>query len=178
MIEILKLLPPGSILMLGALLIPLFPKRAQSWMALTLPLISMAHFLGVFPLTTTVEEPLAYQYVTEVMGLKINPIRIDRLSIIFGVIFHIAAFLSGLYALDTEPSETIEKKSRTMEHLSGMVYAGAAIAAVFAGDLITLFVFWELTAISSVFLIWASGTEASLRYGVRYLVIQVASGVT
>ena len=54
---------------------------------------------------------------------------------------------------------------------------GAAIAAVFAGDLISLFVFWELTAISSVFLIWASRNEDSLQCGVRYLIIQVASGV-
>jgi multicomponent Na+:H+ antiporter subunit D len=48
---------------------------------------------------------------------------------------------------------------------------------VFAGDLLTLFVYWELTAISSVFLVWARRTERSYRAGMRYLVIQVASGV-
>jgi multicomponent Na+:H+ antiporter subunit D len=58
-----------------------------------------------------------------------------------------------------------------------MAYAGAAIGAAFAGDLITLFVYWELTALTSVFLIWASRTEASYRAGMRYLVIQVGSGV-
>ena len=59
----------------------------------------------------------------------------------------------------------------------GIAYAGAAIGAVFSGDLITLFIFWELTALTSVFLIWAADTEEALHCGVRYLVIQVASGV-
>jgi multicomponent Na+:H+ antiporter subunit D len=54
---------------------------------------------------------------------------------------------------------------------------GSAVGAVFAGDLITLFVFWELTAISSVFLIWATGTQRSLRAGMRYLIVQIGSGV-
>ena len=61
--------------------------------------------------------------------------------------------------------------------MAGLIYAGAAIAAVFAGDLITLFIYWEMTAISSVFLIWASRTEQAYRAGMRYLVVQVGSGV-
>jgi len=58
-----------------------------------------------------------------------------------------------------------------------MAYAGAAIGAVFAGDLITLFVYWELTALTSVFLIWARREERAYRAGLRYLLIQVGSGV-
>ena len=61
--------------------------------------------------------------------------------------------------------------------MAALIYAGSAIGAVYAGDLLTLFVFWELTAISSVFLIWASHTEAAYRSGMRYLIIQVGSGV-
>ena len=63
------------------------------------------------------------------------------------------------------------------------MYAGSAIAATFAGDLVTLFVFWELTALSSVFLIWQRGVldkmraERTYRVGMRYLIIQVGSGV-
>jgi multicomponent Na+:H+ antiporter subunit D len=76
--------------------------------------------------------------------------------------------MSGLFAL---------KVDDPIQHLCGMSYAGAAIAAAFCGDLISLFVFWELTALTSVFLIWASRTESSTRTGVRYLIVQVASGV-
>ncbi len=160
MLDWLTILPPGAILMLGALLVPLLPKKSQAWFALLLPILSAGHLLGFF-----VD---GFSHTVTLMGLEFNPIRVDRLALIFGYIFHIAAFLSGLYALKVED---------TIQHLSGMVYAGAAIAAVFAGDLISLFVFWELTAISSVFLIWASRNEDALQCGVRYLIIQVASGV-
>jgi multicomponent Na+:H+ antiporter subunit D len=93
---------------------------------------------------------------------------VDRLSLIFGYIFHLAAFLTAVYALHVRD---------TVQHVSAMIYVGSAVGAVFAGDLVTLFVYWEITAISSVFLIWASRTEASYRSGMRYLVIQVFSGV-
>ena len=160
MLDWLTVLPPGAILMIGAVFVPLLPKRFQAWFALLLPVLSAGHLLGFF------ED--GYSHTLTMLGLEFNPIRVDRLALIFGYIFHIAAFLAGLYALKVEDS---------IQHLSGMVYAGAAIAAVFAGDLISLFVFWELTAISSVFLIWASRNEDALQCGVRYLIIQVASGV-
>ncbi|MCZ6523472.1 MAG: proton-conducting transporter membrane subunit, partial [Alphaproteobacteria bacterium] len=64
-----------------------------------------------------------------------------------------------------------------LQHVSAMLYAGSALGAVFAGDLITLFVFWELLALTSVFLIWARNSERSFETGFRYLVIQVVSGV-
>jgi multicomponent Na+:H+ antiporter subunit D len=64
-----------------------------------------------------------------------------------------------------------------MQHVAALLYIGSAIGAVFAGDLITLFVFWELAAVTSVFLIWARRTPASLGAGQRYLIIQVVSGV-
>ena len=83
-------------------------------------------------------------------------------------IFLIAAWLGMIYAMHVKGS---------LEHVAALVYSGSAVAAVFSGDLVTLFIFWEGTAVSSVFLIWASGTEAAYRAGMRYLVIQVASGV-
>lgn len=64
-----------------------------------------------------------------------------------------------------------------MQHVAGLVYAGSALGAVFAGDLITLFIFWELLVISSVFLVWARRDIHAFRAGIRYLVFQVGSGV-
>jgi multicomponent Na+:H+ antiporter subunit D len=87
---------------------------------------------------------------------------------VWGIVFHIAAFLAAIYAWHVRSA---------VEHASALVYAGAAIAGVFAGDLVTLFVAWELTAISSEFLVWASGGERALRAGMRYLIVQVGSGV-
>lgn len=102
------------------------------------------------------------------MGLDMEFMRIDRLSRIFGLIFCIAAFLGNLYAWHVRD---------TVQQIAALLYAGSAIGAVFAGDLITLFVFWEGTAITSVFLIWARRTEGAYHTGLRYLVVQVGSGV-
>ncbi len=94
--------------------------------------------------------------------------RVDKLSLIFGYIFHLVAFLSALYALHVDD---------TVQNIAGTVYAGAAIGAVFAGDLLTLFVFWELLTISATFLILARRTERALGAGFRYFMVHVAGGL-
>ena len=151
--------PPGTILVVGALLLALTKGRIRGFLSLLLPVLSFLHLLQ-FEVGTAVS--------IGVFSYELTPVRIDRLALVWGYIFHLAAFLSALYALHVRDA---------LQHVSGAVYAGTAIGAVFAGDLITLFVYWELTAISSVFLVWASRTEASYRSGIRYLLIQVGSGV-
>ncbi|MEM9291216.1 MAG: Na(+)/H(+) antiporter subunit D [Acidobacteriota bacterium] len=155
-------LPPGSLLILGALLLPLLRGRLLQGYLVALPVLSLGHLL-----LTPVFDPSA-AVTWSVLGLELNPVRLDGLSRIFGLIFHLAALLGMIYALHL--------KSR-LQHAAALIYTGSAIAAVLAGDLITLFIFWELTAISSVFLIWARRTSRARRAGLRYLVIQVASGV-
>ncbi|MDD9947394.1 MAG: Na(+)/H(+) antiporter subunit D [Myxococcales bacterium] len=159
MIELFPDLPVGYLVMLGALLIPVVPRRLVGPYMLALPVLGLVQ-LWSLPLGHTVDLSLA--------GLEIQPTRVDRLSRIFGTIFHMAALLGALYALHV--------KDR-LQHVAALVYAGSAIAAAFAGDLISLFINWELTAISSVFLIWARRTERAYTVGLRYLVIQVLSGV-
>ena len=155
-------LPPASILILGALLVPLVRGRALAPFVMLLPLLSLAHQIRMFSL------PEGDHLQVELFQYTLTLARIDKLSLLFGLIFHIVAVLATLYALHV--------KDR-VQHVAGLIYAGGAIAAVYAGDLITLFTFWELTAITSVFLIWARRTERSYRSGMRYLVIQVISGV-
>jgi multicomponent Na+:H+ antiporter subunit D len=103
-----------------------------------------------------------------VLDLQLTLMRSDRLSLLFGYLFHIAALLAIIFALQVRD---------TTQSVTSLLYAGAALGAVFAGDLITLFVFWELLAITSVFLIWARRTEKALKAGFRYLIFQVTSGV-
>ncbi len=152
-------LPPGSILILGALLIPLLRGRLLRAWLLALPVASFLHLLSQ-PAGTLVELPF--------FDLQLILVRVDALSLVWGYVFHLAAFLAALYSLHVEDRG---------ELAAGPIYAGAAISAVFAGDLLTLFIYWELTAVASVFLIWASRSDAAHRAGMRYLVIQVASGV-
>jgi multicomponent Na+:H+ antiporter subunit D len=151
--------PPGLILILGAALLPLLPGRLRQAAMLALPVAGFGQLLllahGSY---------LGY----ELFDLSLVALRVDRLSLLFGYIFHIAALLGVIYALhERDP----------LQQVSALAYAGAAVGAVFAGDLLTLFVFWELTAITSVFLILARRSRAATRAALRYLVIQVGSGV-
>jgi multicomponent Na+:H+ antiporter subunit D len=152
-------LHPALVLILGAILVPFLRGQIRSVYLLALPVVSFLHLLGL---------PIGSYGQVGLFDYTLTTIRIDKLSLVWGYIFHIAAFLTVIYALHVKDA---------LQHASGLVYVGAAIGAVFSGDLITLFVFWELTAIASVFLIWARGTERSYASGMRYLIIQVGSGV-
>ena len=93
---------------------------------------------------------------------------VDRLSLLFGYLFHIAALIALIYSLHVKD---------TTQQVCGLLYAGSAVGAVFAGDLLTVFMFWELLAITSAFLIWARRTPEAIRAANRYVIVQVLSGV-
>src|SRR5690606_21133161 len=103
-----------------------------------------------------------------VAGLELSTFRLDRLSYPFGLVFILAAFLAAVFSW--------HERDRVQDSAAQLT-AGAALGALFAGDLLTLFVFWELLPMASVFLIWRRGTVASRAAGTRYLAIHVLSGV-
>jgi len=150
---------PGLILILGALAVPLLRGHVRNFYMLWLPIAGLLYTISLEP---GVHGEIAF------LGYDLTLVRVDSLAKAFGSIFFVAAALSVLFAL---------KERDTVPQVAALIYAGSAIGAVFAGDLITLFVFWELTAISSVFLVWARGTERAYRAGMRYLIVQVGSGV-
>ncbi|WP_026375239.1 Na(+)/H(+) antiporter subunit D [Aestuariibacter salexigens] len=94
--------------------------------------------------------------------------QVDKLSLMFGYLFHIAGLLALIYSVHVDDK---------LQQSTGLLYAGSALGAVFAGDWVTVFIFWEMLALTSVFLIWARRTQTARLAGLRYLVIQVLSGV-
>lgn len=151
---------PSLILILGAVAVPLLQGKFRQIYMLILPLLA-------FIMSAFVLEPGVFGQL-EIIGIDLILVRVDELSTVFGIVFSIAAILGVLYG---------QHEQDTLQQVAGLIYAGAAIGAVYAGDLLTLFIFWELTAASSVFLIWASRTEIAYQAGMRYLIIQVGSGV-
>ncbi len=152
-------LSPGLILICGGLLVPLLPPRARPWLMIVLPIVAFVHLLTL---------PHGDWGHVQVMDLSLVTLRVDRLSLLFGYIFLLAALLGGVYALHVRD---------IAQQAAALIYAGSALGAVFAGDLLTLFIFWEGIAVASVFLIWAAGTERAYHAGLRYLIIQIGSGV-
>ena len=159
-------LPPFLIFLAGALVVP-FLRRAPTVRAAWLLLIPVVGALNVWGIQE------GYQLQFEFLGYTLTPVRADRLSLLFGYLFHLGAFISIVYSLHLKGGDR-----PTLQHTAAVVYAGSALGAVFAGDFITLFVFWELLAISSVFLIWARRSPRALGAGMRYLLVHVVSGVT
>ncbi|MAP95881.1 MAG: Na(+)/H(+) antiporter subunit D [Ponticaulis sp.] len=104
----------------------------------------------------------------EIMELTLVLYQVEKVAIVFGLAFLIAAVVNSIYALHTKDP---------LQDSMALIYAGAAIAATFCGDLMTVFIFWEVTAISSVFLILRSGSKEAYKASMRYLGVQILSGV-
>ncbi|MEQ9567974.1 MAG: Na(+)/H(+) antiporter subunit D, partial [Pseudomonadales bacterium] len=153
--------PPFLIFYLAAMLtlvVRSVPARAAIMLA--------APFIGAYNLWTMAGTGAVLSM--DIAGMELIVFREDKLSLLFGYLFHIASLIAFIYSLHV--------KDR-LQQVSSLLYAGSALGAVFAGDLITLFVFWEMLALTSVFLIWARRTERAYHSGMRYLLIQVLSGL-
>lgn len=153
-------LPPFLLYFAAAALLAVTRGLPRQLILLATPLVTGLYlWLGINPGTDVAYTLMSYELMV---------VRADKLSLLFSYLFCIASFFAGIFSLHVKD---------TKQHIAGVIYAGSALGAVFSGDLITLFIFWELLAISSVFLIWARGTERALKAGMRYLVYQVLSGV-
>jgi len=157
MIDLLQ--HPGLILLLGAPVLGLLSDRLRASAAVLLPLVALIVFLQL-------PHELSLSY--SLFGHEVRPIFIDGLSWIFSLIFLIAAVLVAIYSWHG---------NNRLEQISIPIYAGSAVAAVMAGDLLTLFICWEISALSSTLIIWANRSHDSRNAGLRYLFIQVLSGL-
>ncbi len=152
-------LPPFILFFVAALLLPFLRGYLRYALLLALPIIGGFSLIGL-------EEGSTLQF--SLFGYILEPFRIDRLSLLFGYLFHIAALIGIIYSLHVRDN---------MQQVAALFYVGSALGAIFSGDLITLFIFWELMAISSTFLIWARRTNKAMASGFRYLIIQMSSGM-
>ncbi len=153
------LLHPGLWLIVGGLLLPLVPRSLRALWILLIPLAALAR---VWTLPDGVYGEAALLDYTLIL------INSDALARVFATIFTIMAFVGGLFALN---------QTSKVEVPAALVYAGSAIGAVLAGDLITLFIFWELMALGSTLVLWSAGNRASFAASKRYLGIHLLGGV-
>jgi multicomponent Na+:H+ antiporter subunit D len=150
---------PGMMLIIGALAVPLLPSSIRHGYMLAVIAVS-GWSVWQMPPDQTMTATLA--------GIDLILVRGEAITKPFALVFHIAAALNVIYAMHENAKITAT---------AGLAYAGAAIAALFAGDFLTLFIYWELTTFASVFLVLAGNTPRATRAAMRYLLMQVASGV-
>ncbi|MGE3246388.1 MAG: Na(+)/H(+) antiporter subunit D [Beijerinckiaceae bacterium] len=152
-------LNPGLLMIAAGASVALLPRVLRQLVSLAAPLAGIALLLAT---------PIGTKSAIDMFGYSLTLLRLDALAFPFALIFLIAALLNAIYSLHQDDR---------MQDSAAMIYGGAAVGAALAGDLATLFIYWELTAVSSVFLILASGTERAYRASMRYLIWQIGSGV-
>jgi multicomponent Na+:H+ antiporter subunit D len=104
----------------------------------------------------------------EALGHEFELLRLDGLARVYALAFIIYAFFAGIYAWED---------SGAGPKVASLGLAGAGIGVTLAGDLLTLFFFWEWLTVSSLFLIWFGNTPGSWAAGFRYLVFHLAGAV-
>ena len=152
-------LPPGMVLIFGAFILPLVSRAVRPALLLALPVATMFLIWN---------HDLGYSLNIDFLDYTLTPIKMDALGRLFATIFTLMAFAGSLYAL---------KQKRIVELVAANVYAGSAIGVALAGDLITVFVFWEIMAVASTVVIWSTGTDASYKASMRYVLVHLFGGV-
>jgi multicomponent Na+:H+ antiporter subunit D len=156
MIEFLSI--PGVVLVVGALILPLIPEKLRPSVFLLFPIAALAFIIS---------RPDGYTVTGEFLSYELVMMQVDALSRVFGIIFAITAFVAGVYAFHMK---------ELGQQSNALIYAGSALGVAFAGDLLTLIIFWELMAVSSTWLIWARRTKESDGAGMRYLIYHILGG--
>jgi len=151
--------PPALIFLVGAFLIPLFKGRIKSALMIILPLLSFYILLNV---------PEGKHWVVSFLDYDLILGRVDRLSKVFGYIFTLISFIAAIFSL---------KINDDLQFSAGFAYAGGALGVTFAGDLFSLYFFWEIMAIASTFLVLARRTRSAQAAAFRDIMVHIFGGL-
>ena len=155
----IDIVPPAFIFILGGILLPLVrERRLRQAFQLLIPILAFIDLLYM---------PKGTYWTYSFLGYDLILGRVDALSMCFGYVFVIVAFLGMVYAIHVRESG---------QHAAAFLYIGSTLGVTFAGDIFSLFVFWEIMAVSSVFLIWYQRETSALNAGFRYIMVHIFGG--
>ncbi len=152
---------PAAVLIIGALLLPLVrgSRIVRNCYFILVPLLAFIDVLmmdkGTFG-------------VMQFMDWSLTFGRVDRLSHVFGFIMTLMCMIGTVYGMNTKGIKEI---------FVAWLYVAGSLGAIYCGDYLVLFLFWELMAFASVFLVWFRGRKQSLSTGYRYLLVHTFGGL-
>ncbi|MBF0119752.1 MAG: Na(+)/H(+) antiporter subunit D [Desulfobacterales bacterium] len=150
---------PSTFFILGALLLPLLKKiKLDKIFLIAIPIIAMIQ-INFLP---------ASFGVCEYLGFKLTFGKVDKLTYVFLHVFTLMSLIGCLYSMHVKD---------TGHHVAGLLYVGASLGVTLAGDYVTIFIFWELMAFASTFLIWYRRKKQSIEAGFRYLLVHMVGGL-
>ena len=152
-------LHPGLIMLLAAAVLPLVARSARPLVVLGVPLVALVLIWQI---------PEGSIYSLEYLGCQLQPLCADALTRLFATVFAIMALAGGLFALAS---------ASLLELVAAQIYVGGAIGVTFAGDFLSLFLFWELMLVGSTLIIWSESSPAAFRAGMRYLMVHLVGSV-
>jgi multicomponent Na+:H+ antiporter subunit D len=158
MSDVITKLPPAFIMVVGALLLPFLPKKIRS---------AAFVFFTFITLVLVWTLPDGATLTAKVMNYELLLLKMTPLSRVFGIIFALIATAGGIYGFHVK---------ETGQQCAALLYAGGALGVTFAGDFFTLFIYWEMMAVASTYLIWARRTKEAQNAGIRYLLYHVLGG--
>jgi len=150
---------PGLILILGAWVLPFLKGRTNRVVMVLLPASALVGCLLL--------EPGTYGAV-RFLGQELVFGRVDRLSLVFSYVFSLLTLVGMVYALHVDDDA---------QHVAALTYGGAALGTTFAGDFLSLFLFWELMALSAALLVWLRRKPDAVAAGFRYLLVHLFGGL-
>jgi multicomponent Na+:H+ antiporter subunit D len=151
---------PSLFFIAAALILPFL--KGESWWRWLTPIPAIAAIISVITVKSGMYGEIHYLHQTLLMG------RVDTLSKVFAHVFAIQALIGIIYAFH------VKEKAH---HVASMLYVAGSFGCTFAGDFLTLFIFWELMAVASTFLVWLRKNPISTRAGFRYLLFHMFGGL-
>jgi len=152
---------PTLIMVIGALLLPLIPRTLKRAYLVAIPVLAFLDILsmqgnyGTYGVMKFMEFPLTFG-------------RVDGLSMVFAYIMALMCIIGTIYGLHVEEDA---------QHIAAWLYVAGSLGVIFCADYLVLFLFWEMMAFSSVFLVWFRRRKESLASGYRYLLVHTAGGL-
>ena len=150
---------PSIFYILGAFAIPFLHGKVRQAYLMLIPLLGVAAIFSMSPGT---------YWTCTFLGTPLTFGAVDKLSIVFGWVFTIMSFIGIVYAL---------KVNDTGQHMAAFLYVGGSLGVTYAGDYLTLFIFWELMAFASAYLVFAQRQKPSVKAGFRYILVHTSGGV-
>jgi multicomponent Na+:H+ antiporter subunit D len=153
------LLSPALIMIVAAMAIGPAKGHLRTAVLMLAPLITLWAIWQV---------PDGVQGTVKFLSYNVEPVEGSALRRLFATVFALMVFVGGLYAF---------RLARWYELAAAYAYAAGAIGVCFAGDLIVLFLYWELMALFSTVVVWCGGTPAARAAGIRYAIMHLLGGV-
>lgn len=159
--ETLANIPPSFLLFAGAIVTVLLKGTLRNVFLVALPILAFVHIASL-----PTGNGLQFSFLPGFGDLEM--LRVDKLSKAFGYIFTLNAAVALLFAFYVK---------KAIQHTAALIYIGSALGVVFAGDLISLYINWELMAVSSTFVILSRDTMKAKGAAFRYVMVHIFGGL-